>query len=103
MPAVNEDSTAYLTVTPKDKNGDPQAPTGMSYAIHDAGSGKEVRGSTNVSPGSSVEITLTPGDNAIFNIWGKDDKRRVTVVATYAADDQVVAEFVYDVVNLRHV
>lgn len=65
------------------------------------GSGEQLRGDTPLTPASSVEIRLTPADNAILN--GGNEQRRVTVVATYGVDDQVTDEYVYMVVNLRKV
>lgn len=103
MQRVNERSTAYLTVTPKDKNGEAQAPTTLMYRIDDVLSGTEILTDTSVAPGSTVEITLTPAQNRILSAANSVERRRVTVTATYSASDQVCSEYVYEVVNLAAV
>lgn len=101
---VNEQSTAYLAVTFRDKAGAAQAPSSASYCIDDVASGQEVRGDTVISaPGSTVEITLSPADNTLRNEAAAYEKRRVTVTALYGADDAVRSEYVYRVINLAGV
>ncbi len=101
---VNERSTAYLTVTFRDKAGAAQAPASAAYRIDDVGSGQPVRGDTAISaPGSAVEIVLTTADNAIRNAAAGYERRRVTVTAEYGAGEAVRAEYVYRVINLAGV
>lgn len=103
MDAVNERSTAYLTVTFRDKAGAAQAPASASYHIDDVGSGLEVRGHTPLTAAATAEITLTPADNALRNQAASYEERRVTVEAEYGAGDAVRAEFRYRVINLAGV
>jgi len=101
---VNERSTAYLSVTFRDKAGAAQAPSSAAYRIDDAGSGQVVRGDTAIpTPGSTVEITLTPADNALLAEANPYERRRVTVTAEYGGGEAVTAEYVYRVVNLAGV
>jgi hypothetical protein len=100
---VNERSTAWLTVTFRDKTGAAQAPTSATYRIHDAGSGALVREAVLSAPGSTVEIVLTDEDNALRNPAAGYEKRRVTVEAQFGQGDAVTAEFVYQVLNLAGV
>lgn len=103
MEQVNEKSTAYLTITFRDKAGAAQAPASARYSIHDVGSGEEIRGETEIAtPGSTVEITLTPEDNRLLRA-GSSERRRVTVTAEYGSEDAVKAEYAYRVVNLASV
>lgn len=98
---VNERSTAYLTVTFRDKAGAAQAPASATYRIDDVGSGQPVRGDTAITaPGSTVEIVLTDEDNAIRNAAASYERRRVTVTAEYGAGEAVRAEYAYRVINL---
>lgn len=104
MERVNEKSTAYLTITFRDKAGAAQAPTTASYRIDDVTSGQPVRDDTDIdAPGSTVELTLTVDDNALKNAYAAAEQRRVTVVAEYGAGDAVRAEYIYEVANLAGV
>lgn len=104
MQQVNERSTAYLTVTPKDKAGVAQAPTSLTWRIDDVFTGQEILDDTAVSgPGSTVELTLKPEYNRILTATNLAERRRVTVTAVYGVDDQVCSEYVYEVVNLAAV
>lgn len=104
LESVNERSTAYLTVTFRDKAGAEQAPASASYRIDDAGSGQAVRAATPImAPGSTVEITLTPDDNRLLDEANPYERRRVTVAAEYGAADAVNVEYVYQVIGLAGV
>ena len=100
---VNENSTAYLTLTFKDKNGNLATPQTIIYNIHCLTNGQEIKGDTNVTPASSVEITITPNENRIIDPNNKYERRLVTVTATYNANDEVTAEYEYKVLNLRYI
>jgi len=101
MERVNEKSTAYLTVTFRDKAGAAQAPATATYRIDDVATGQSVRADTDISsPGSTVELTLTVDDNTMKNPIAAAEQRRVTVVAEYGSGDAVRSEYIYEVVNL---
>lgn len=101
MNQVNERSTAYLTATFLNKAGQTQQPTSVSYRIDDAMTRTQIRGATSVSPSSTVEITLTPADNAIISPSLATERHVVTVIGVYGESDQVTAQFVYEVVNFQ--
>ena len=101
MERVNEKSTAYLTVTFRDKAGAAQAPASARYRIDDVATGQQVRDDTDIdAPGSTVELRLEVEDNTLKNAIAAAEQRRVTVVAEYGAGDAVRAEYIYEVVNL---
>jgi len=100
---VNEKSTAYLTVTFKDKDGALEAPSSASYRIDCLTNGQEVRGDTALTPGATIEITLSPADNAIIDQDNEVERRLVTVTGTYGASDTIHQEYEYNVKNLRKV
>jgi hypothetical protein len=102
MADVKERTTAYLTVTFKDKNGVAVAPNSASYRIDCLTSGQAVKAPTALAPASSIEITLTPADNAIRVATHVRETKRVTVSAIYGASDEVNDQYDYDVVNLSH-
>ncbi len=104
MKRVNEKSTAYLTVTFRDKAGAAQAPATARYRIDDVATGEQVRAEEEISsPDGTIELRLEVGDNTLLNAIAKTEQRRVTVVAEYGAGDAVTAEFIYEVVNLAGV
>lgn len=101
MERVNEQSTAYLSVSFRDKAGALATPTAISYRIDDVATGQEIRDDTAVTPASSVEITLTPNDNAMVSAAREIEVHAVTVDATYGASDAVRARYLYEVANLQ--
>jgi hypothetical protein len=101
MERVNEKSTAYLTVTFRDKVGATQAPATAKYRIDDVATGQTVRAEAEIAePGSTVELTLTVDDNTLKNPIVAAEQRRVTVTGTYGTGDAVRSEYIYEVVNL---
>jgi len=100
---VNEGTTAYVTFSFKDKSGSLVAPTAIHYWIDDVASGQRVRESTEVDAGSVVEIKLTTTDTRIVASTSLSEERRITVRGDYGADDAVVSETFYEVVNLAGV
>lgn len=97
---VNEGSTAYVTLTLKDKAGSLAAPASLTYSLHCLTTGLALREDVALTPGSQVEITLTPADNAIQNAANKYETKVLTVKAGYGAADALNAEYEYQVVNL---
>jgi len=100
---VNEGTTAYLTATFRDKAGTLALPDAVSYRIDCMANRQEIRDDTSATPGTSVEITLTPADNAIIDATKSRELRRVTVTGTYGESDAVVEQYDYWVRNLRNV
>jgi hypothetical protein len=103
MPQVNEKSTAYLTIGFLDKAGALQTPASIVYRIDDELTRTQIRGDTTLTPTATVEITLTPADNAVRSASLAVERHIVTVIGAYGADDQVTAQFVYEVLNLQAV
>ena len=96
---IKQGSTAYLTYSPRDKNGDPDTPLSLTYRIDDLTSGTEILADTALTPGSSVEIVLPPSVNVTVGNK-RVQHRRVTVQATYGPDDGVNDEYEYQLINL---
>lgn len=104
MQQVNEKSTAYLTVTFRNKAGVAEAPATATYRIDDVASGAQVREAEAITPAAAtMEVRLTPADNALLEAGNPAELRRVTVVGQYGQDDAVTSEYVYEVINLRGV
>lgn len=97
---VKERTTAYLSVTFLNKAKVPTAPSTVSYSVHDSGSKTEIRGTTLVAPGETVEIVLAPSDNVILDPSHEYENRIVTVDATYGMGDESHDHYMYTVRNL---
>ena len=98
---VNERTTAYLTVSFKDKTGALVAPSTVTYSVYCMSNAQELRADTSLAPGATVEIVLGASDNAIVNAANGRERRRVTVKSTYGAGDELNDQFEYYVQNLE--
>lgn len=103
MAEVPEQSTAWLTVTFKNRSGLLEAPSSFRYRI-DTNEGIEVKDWETISnPSASYEITLTPSDNSITGSNQIVQKNIVTVNATFGAGDERNQKFDYNVRNLSKI
>ena len=99
MENVIAGSTAYLTVTFRDKDGALAVPSTISYKIDCLTTGTAILASTSVSAASSIDITLTPTNNTIVTATNSREVRRVTVTGTYSGTDAVVSVYDYNLIN----
>jgi hypothetical protein len=97
---INEQSTAYLSVSFYDKSGVLAIPTSASYRIDCITNGVEVKDDTALTPGTTIEITLSSYDNEIIDGDNATEKRRVTVSAVYGDGDECHNHYDYLVKNL---
>lgn len=100
LPSVNENSTSYIDIEPKDKTGLSVVPKSLSYRIDCVNSGKNILPETSLVPGIFVTITISPSLNKINNQANISEHQKVTVTGKYGDDDQVIEVFDYDVINL---
>jgi len=100
---VPEKTTAYLTVSFFDKAGAPAVPSSVTYRIDDLITNTQILADTALTPAASIEITLTPAQNAILNDANANEPKRVTVKASYGATDGLNDEYTYNVKNLSGV
>jgi hypothetical protein len=105
MESVSEKSTAYVTVTFLDKDGVAAQPSSATYGIHDVDSDTAIRAAgTSLSPSNgAVEITLNKTDNTMVDSTKAKESRRVTVIAVYGADDELLSEYTYEVIGLKYI
>lgn len=100
MDKVIAGTTAYLTVSFKDQYGDPAIPSTVSYTVTNLDTGAQIRGSTSVTPSSTVELVLTANLDTLVPSGDKTfDTRRVIVTGTYSNNGQVVDYYDYQVIN----
>lgn len=108
MQVVTEESTAWLVVTFKDREGVLTAPSSFKYRI-DTEQGAELRPWTDVDNQAldlEQEIKLTPDDNRIVDSNLEPNKRQVnvvTIIAPFDENDQRTAEYKYRVENLAKI
>ena len=100
---VNEESSAFLTVSFYDKNDELTTPNSAQYHLHCLTNNTEVRAWTALSPASVIEIGLDADDNAIIDQWNHTELRLVTIEAYYGASDKLTTVFKYLVKNLRKI
>ncbi|MFO0949340.1 MAG: hypothetical protein U1D30_26080 [Planctomycetota bacterium] len=99
---IHENTTAYLTVSFQDKTGTPAVPTAILYRLDCISNGREIADWTTItSPSSTIELTLSPLQNCIYNTSRRRELRSLQVIATYGPGDQIHAEFRFEVINLR--
>jgi len=100
MIRVNEQSSAYLTVTFLDGNGAAALPQSVTYKVTDVSTGAVIRGSTAASLGTTTTILLNSTDTAMVNTSNSEENHAVTVTADYGSGDYARDEFIFTVVNL---
>jgi hypothetical protein len=83
----------------------PLAPGTIRYRIKDLDNDRVVRDWTNISPDTSVQITVAASDNAI---WDRNSRSRrlrqrmsLVVQADPGLDSEYDDEFLYEIRNLR--
>jgi len=104
MDTVYEGTTSYLTVSFFDKAGAAAAPSAATWLCHDVHSGTVLKEETALEGvAASVEITIPPSVNTMVDQYAQQEQHRVTVVASYGADDQVTAMYDFLVTGLRQV
>jgi len=103
LATVPEKTTAYLTVSFLDKAGAAAIPSAVTYRIDCLTTNTAILADTALTPASSIEITLTPAQNAIINQSDALETKRVTVKASYGASDGLNDEYDYLVKNLSGV
>lgn len=88
---VNEDSTAYLEITWKDRSSVLATPSSVEYRVDCATNARQLRGWTNLpSVASAMTIVLTGIDTSILDARNSSEDRLVTVRATHADGVEVV-------------
>ena len=105
MDKVNEQSTAYVTVTFYDKDGVAAQPTTASYDSIRVEDGVKLRDGVALTPTDGVvEITLTKDDNTLAGTDNRTfEKRRLTVHASYGVSDELHDTYHYQVIALTDV
>jgi hypothetical protein len=100
---INEQSSAYYTVSFLDKDGLPAEPASVVYSVRCVPDDSEIRTNTAVTPSSTILIHLDSSDTAIQDSTRDTEVHLLTVIGTYGANDKVTAEREFMVANLAGV
>ncbi len=96
----NENTTVYITVSFKDKDGVLAAPVSARYRLNDTTNGnQEIVAWTALTPADVVEIMVTATQNAI-NGNTVPQVMTMTIEGTYSADDKVTSQTQYKLIDL---
>lgn len=75
-------------------------PTTARYRIDDLESEEQVRDWTSLTPGTSIAISITAGDNAIKSDSKHRETKQITVQAEHGTDSQVTQTAIWKVTNI---
>ena len=101
---ANEGSSKTLSVSFFDDANAAATPESVSYRIDCLTTNTVMRDATPITPASTINIALTPADNAIVDQTNSRELRRVTVIATYnGGADALNDQFNYFVRNLSQI
>ena len=99
---VNEGTSAFMPIVPKDTAGDAVTPTSMSYRIDCETTGTAIKAATSLTPDTSVAVTVTPNENRIITAANIEEVRVMTVQCVYSAStDEIQEQFRWRVKNLE--
>jgi len=76
-------------------------PTTARYRIDCSTTGDAVRAWTDLTPAASIEIAITPADNAIISNTGLDERKQLTVETDTGLDTQRRERVFYNVSNIH--
>ena len=76
-------------------------PTTARYRVDDVTTGKKIRDWTDLTPATSIEIALTPDDNAMSTGTTRIERRRITVETNTDLDTQVREMAYWSVENIE--
>lgn len=97
---VKERSQHIVTAKFRDRATGSTTPTTVHYRLDCLATGIELKDWTSVSPASSVNITVTPTENAIQYDGSTKERKQLTVQTDRSLSTQFTETFEYDVVNV---
>lgn len=100
---INESSAGTVTAAFADADGTPVTPTNVYYRIDCVTTGIAVKALTQFTPpGTSIEITLDPDDNAIQSAANATETKEITIIADKDLDTQSVQTAQWRVKNAAY-
>jgi hypothetical protein len=99
----NEGQSFTATFKFFDASNFPSSPITARYRIDCLSSGQEVRGWTELTPAQSIDIAVTPSDNAIKDSRNSVERKQIVVQSNYGTESQSVQDSEWEVKNLQGV
>ena len=98
MATIDDGTTCYVTVSPKDKSNAAAAPIAGTYRVVDVDSGVDVLAEESITANtplsSAMELTLLGSTvNVFVDPTRKTERRKVTVKLEYSSDDTLNSEY----------
>ena len=104
LDTTDEGTSAFITVTFYDKEGNPEDPAAVTYEVHDEDTDTELVAAAALSPVSGVvEIDLSGDAVAMHDDTKQKETHVVTIKATHAGGQGLNAEFRFRVHNIVQV
>lgn len=100
MDRINEQTSAYYTVSFYDKDGALEAPTSVTYSVHDQTDGTVIRTATALTPDSVILVHLDSTDTAMQDETRDYEIHVLTVIGSYGSNDKVTVAIPFQVDNL---
>lgn len=100
----NEKQSTKVTVVLTDFDGNPAAPTSMTWRVDDLETGDEIKGDTAIAtPTDTEELLLGVAEMSMNNPARAIEGRVVSIKAVYGPNDELLKSWVVEVVNLREI
>lgn len=104
LDTTDEGTSAFITVTFYDKDGNPEDPSSATYEVHDEDTGTELVAASALSPVSGVvEIELSGVAVEMYDATKRKETHVVTIKATHGGGQGLNAAFHFRVNNLAQV
>lgn len=102
MTTFRERKTGWITPSFRNRSGVLTAPSAARYRIDDKGSGTQILDWTALTPASSIEIPITPDQNALIDPTLDEEIHVLTVESTFGSvTDMMPEEYEFTVRSLR--
>jgi hypothetical protein len=89
IPSNNVQEGSSFTATVYFRESDASTvPTTARYRIDDRTTGDAIRAWTDLTPAASIDISITPSDNAMVSGLTRDERRQITVETNTGLDTQ---------------
>lgn len=82
-------------------SADEVTPTNVRYRLDCLTTGKQIADWTSATPGETVNITITPTQNAMQSDCNVRERKQLTVAADYGLSTEFRESLVYEIENIR--
>jgi hypothetical protein len=98
---INEGTYYEVEASCFDSDGQEALPTTIEYSLYCLTNGKDIRGLTEVTIGTTVSIFATAAENAIINNRNDYERKQMTVVIDRGLATQTTETIEWIVKNIR--